>query len=110
MNLLKKPDLKYIKRYYFIIILIGYTFFISKNIDRFLENYHQVYSTKPFPNISFSYYIKKNPKIIKKTINDSFEYYYAPDLCFYNKSPCTNYLIEDLKHSNYLGYDFIYIK
>ena len=63
MNLLKKPNLKFIKRYYFIIILIGYAFFISKNIDRFLENYQKVYSTKPFPNISFSYYIEKNQKL-----------------------------------------------
>ena len=84
MNLLK-TQFKIYKRYYFIIILIGYAFFISKILIVF-RKLSKVYS-KAISKYFFFLYIEKNPKIIKKTINDSFEYYYAPDLCFYNKSP-----------------------
>ena len=36
------------------------------------------------------------------------EYYYAPNLCFYNKAPCTNYKIDNLKYKKILNYKVLY--
>ena len=45
----------------------------------------------------------------KKTIEDKFVYYYAPNLCFYNKAPCTNYQIKNLKYKKLFKYKVLYI-
>ena len=49
-------------------------------------------------------------QIEKKSINDTFEFYYAPNLCFYNKAPCTNYEIKNLNYKKIANYEVLYIK
>ena len=47
-------------------------------------------------------------KASKKLIDNKMEYYYAPNLCFYNKAPCTNYKIDNLKYKKILNYKVLY--
>ena len=91
-------------------MVFSYIFFGAKNLDRIVKNFDQEYTNKPFPNIYYSYYDENNKDIFKKMVGKSFYYYYAPDLCFYNKSPCTNYLNKKLKHSSFLSYDILYLR
>jgi len=107
-SFLKKPDDSFLRKYILLLLIIGYSSFIYKNLTRILTNYNVDYNGKPFPNIIYSNYQKENKHIIKKDITENFYYYYAPDLCFYNKSPCTNYKILNLRHKRKLNYDILY--
>ncbi len=108
VKFIRKPEKKFVNKYYISILLISFTFFGLKNFDRIIKNYQIDYDNKPFPNIKYSYYINENPKIEEIKI-DNFIYYYAPDLCFYNKAPCTNYKINNIEHKKLFNYDLIVI-
>ena len=110
IKFIKKPDYIYIKKYFLLFVFFGYLAFGIKNFVRIIENFHEDYVGKPFPNIHYSYYTKQNPLIQKKSINDTFEFYYAPNLCFYNKAPCTNYEIKNLNYKKIANYGVLYIK
>lgn len=99
----------FIKKYYTSILVIGYMLFCLKNIDKIYENYNQNYVGKPFPNIYYSNFVTNLPKIEKKMIKNKFIYYHAPNLCFYNKAPCTNYLIENLNFKTLFNYKVLYL-
>ena len=103
VNFIRKPEKKFINKYYISILLISFIFFGLKNFDRIIKNYQNNYDNKPFPNIKYSYYINENPKIKEIKIGN-FIYYYAPDLCFYNKAPCTNYKINNIKQKKLFNY------
>jgi hypothetical protein len=104
---IKKPNKIFLKRFFFLIIFCSYIVFGFKNINRIVNNFQKDYFNKPFPNIKYSYYDDFPGEIQKIDIGDKFSYYYAPDLCFYNKAPCTNYLNDKLKHTKYWFYDAI---
>ena len=110
LNFIKNPDFNFLKKYIFTAILLSFSLFFVKNVNRIIENKSYNYLTKPFPNIRYSYYIDKNPLIEEKFIDNEFRYYYAPHLCFYNKAPCTNYKIENLKFIKKNGFNIIFLK
>ena len=107
-NFLKIQNQIFLRKYIFLLLIIGYSSFIYKNIERIITNYNVDYIGKPFPNIIYSNYQKENNNIQKKVVGEKFYYYYAPNLCFYNKSPCTNYNILNLSHKRKLNYDILY--
>ena len=61
-------------------------------------------------NINEIIKIKKHchKKKIKIFLSNNFNYYYSPVECKYFKSPCTNYLIKNVKHKEVLGYNIIF--
>ena len=49
-------------------------------------------------------------KLIPKYTNDIFIYYFSKDgECMYNKSPCSNYLINNINKKIKNGYEIFYI-
>ena len=105
---IKNPGKIFFKKYVILFLFFGYFAFAFKNFTRIYENFNQSYTSKPFPNIKYSNYINSPPEIQKKLIQNSLVYYYAPNLCFYNKAPCTNYKEQDLKYKKILNYKVIY--
>ncbi len=105
---IKKPGKVFFIRFVIFLLIFGYISFFIKNITRVYKNYNQNYVGKPFPNIYYSNYHTNSQGIQKKLIDNKMEYYYAPNLCFYNKAPCTNYKIDNLKYKKILNYKVLY--
>tara|TARA_Y100001970_G_C14253089_1_gene873247 strand:- start:1161 stop:2831 length:1671 start_codon:yes stop_codon:yes gene_type:complete len=105
---IRNPGKAFFKKFIIYVLIFGYTSFFIKNFTKVYENYNQNYIGKPFPNIYYSNYTSNIPEIQKKYIENTLEYYYAPNLCFYNKAPCTNYKIDNLKYKKILNYKVLY--
>ncbi len=92
-----------IKKKVFIILILCFSIFISKNSNRIIKA-EKSYFNKPWPK----YYSHGNKNIYlkpqKKNINGKI-IYYSKSPCMYGKAPCTNVEL-DFKYLKIKGYDF----
>jgi hypothetical protein len=96
----KKLEL-YNKKFYYILISIGILLFYLKNLDRIISRYDTFYNNYPWPKI---YTMKNNEKNLKKEYlkiydgNQNFLYYFSGgEECMFNTSPCSNFIVKNLK-------------
>lgn len=92
-----------ISKFTFFICLI---IFSGKQIVRYLTNYNSDFI---WPKI---YSFEDNQKIRTERIvlNENFSVYLSNHLCMYNKAPCTNYKLKNLKVEKISGYYFLNLK
>ena len=81
------------------------TGFICKNSIKKNNIYNILYNDYPWPRI-YSLNIEENnfEKIFQKiNHNNNLVYYYSnQELCMYSMSPCSNYLLKNLRKKSYL--------
>ena len=96
-------------------ILIFTTIFIALIVitKNFLRIYEKKEIRNQWPNIYTLSEAKEDnykKKLIPKYTNDIFIYYFSKDgECMYNKSPCSNYLINNINKKIKNGYEIFYI-
>lgn len=94
---------------YFLIIMIGFIVFITKNSIRILNN-NSDYNNYPWPK----YYSHDNKNILPEiktiNINDKIIYRAKYGICMYSYSPCTGYIKDHLKIKTKSSYLVIEIK
>ncbi|WP_440693773.1 LIC_10190 family membrane protein [Candidatus Pelagibacter sp. HIMB1695] len=73
-----------------------------------LVRYYKYYNVRPL----MPRYVDKNIELQKKYINQDFVYYYnkKSQNCWYNKSPCTFYEIDDVKFQKLLNYKLLLVE
>ena len=101
------------KKFYTFIIILGVTGFIFKNSIKIYDNYNILYNDYPWPRI-YSFNIEENnlEKIFQKiNHNNNLVYYYSnQELCMYSMSPCSNYLLKNLRKKKLFNYDYYFLK
>ena len=110
---IKNIDFYFFKKICLIILAIFIIGGASKNLLRIFDNLNNVYYNYPWPKIYTLSNIEENkPKKLFKIYNlqNKFLYYFSPSECMYNKAPCSNYKIKNLKMYKKLSYKFFYIK
>jgi hypothetical protein len=99
-------NFKYLKY----LVIFGIIGFYTKNLNRIIDNDSSYYN-KPWPKI-YSFDEKNLEKKFSKILNanNKFMYYHSNgEECMYSKSPCSNYLIENLKVKQSKNYTVFYI-
>ena len=105
----KENFLKKVGIYFIIFALTGLIF---KNFKRIYEIKNKEYVNYPWPKIyTLSDLAPNKPKKLKPIYDNkkNIIYYYSSGECMFNQSPCSNYLIQNLKIENKNGYKLIYI-
>lgn len=102
-----------LKKIYKFTLCIGLAIFLFKNGFRIIDNKDIQYFDYPWPKI----YSLENEKLNKKQkftkiVKDNRELYYYTkgELCMYSKSPCSNYLLNDLKNDKFFNYKIYWIR
>ena len=104
----------YNKKLLSIFLIFGLVVVYIKNINRIFDNINLSYNNMPWPaiysmNLKDKNRIKKFDKMLDE--NNKFLYFYSNgEECMYSKSPCSNFLIKDLKQDLFYGYKIYYYK
>ncbi len=108
----KKPI--YNKKILLVFLIIGFSIFYIKNINRIINKLDQKYVNAPWPAIySMKINEKNKNKNFEKILNEKKEFLYfysGGEECMFTKSPCSNILNKSLKKNVVNGYIIYYYK
>ena len=102
-KIINSTPIKIIKYLSIIFVLLSFTGFFYKNLNRIIIKSNT--NNDVWPKIS---YLKKFEKI---KINDNGYYYFSKDKpCGYSPSPCTYYKPKNLKYKNFYDYKIFWVE
>ena len=108
----KKPI--YNKKILLVFLIIGFSIFYIKNINRIINKLDQKYVNAPWPAIySMKINEKNKNKNFEKILNEKKEFLYfysGGEECMFTKSPCSNILNKSLKKNVVNGFIIYYYK